>query len=315
MRAVEISQPGGPEVLKPVDAPGAGAEGERDPDQGRRRGRQPPGRAAAQRPLPGAARRVGPAGARGRGRSGCARVLQQESMETGDKVCALVHGGGYAEYCAAPEVTRRCRCRRAWSLAEAASLPETFFTVWGNVYDRGRLAPGESLLVQGGTSGIGVTRDPDGHGDRQPRVRHRRLGREGAPPACASAPRRRSTTRRRTSPPKCKRRHRRQGRQRDPRHGRRRLRAEGAEVPRRRRPAGVHRLPARPRRPSSTSTRSCAGASRSPARRCVRGRSSSRAPSRKQPAREDLAAHRGGQDQARRSTGPSRSARPPRPIA
>jgi NADPH2:quinone reductase len=74
----------------------------------------------------------------------------------GDKVCALVHGGGYAEYCTAPEV-QALPVPKGLSLVEAASLPETFFTVWGNVYERGRLAPGESLLVQGGSSGIGVT--------------------------------------------------------------------------------------------------------------------------------------------------------------
>jgi NADPH2:quinone reductase len=74
----------------------------------------------------------------------------------GDKVCALVNGGGYADYCVVPE-TQALPVPRGLSMAEAASLPETFFTVWGNVYDRGRLAPGESLLVQGGTSGIGVT--------------------------------------------------------------------------------------------------------------------------------------------------------------
>jgi len=78
------------------------------------------------------------------------------TYKPGDKVCALVHGGGYAEYCVAPEVTA-LPVPKGWSLTEAASLPETFFTVWGNVYDRARLAPGESLLVQGGTSGIGVS--------------------------------------------------------------------------------------------------------------------------------------------------------------
>jgi NADPH2:quinone reductase len=74
----------------------------------------------------------------------------------GDKVCALVHGGGYAEYCVAPEV-QALPVPRGLSMTEAASLPETFFTVWGNVYDRAKLAPGESLLVQGGSSGIGVS--------------------------------------------------------------------------------------------------------------------------------------------------------------
>src|SRR5205085_10404272 len=79
-----------------------------------------------------------------------------KAFKSGDKVCALVHGGGYAEYCVAPEVTA-LPVPKGWTLTEAASLPETFFTVWGNVYDRARLAPGESLLVQGGTSGIGVS--------------------------------------------------------------------------------------------------------------------------------------------------------------
>lgn len=78
------------------------------------------------------------------------------SPTVGDSVCALVTGGGYAEFCVAPAV--QCLPVPAGlSLIEAASLPETFFTVWSNVFDRGRLAPGESLLVQGGSSGIGVT--------------------------------------------------------------------------------------------------------------------------------------------------------------
>jgi NADPH2:quinone reductase len=76
--------------------------------------------------------------------------------KVGDKVCALVHGGGYAEYCVAPEV-QTLPIPKGLSALEAASLPETFFTVYSNVYDRARLAPGESLLVQGGSSGIGVT--------------------------------------------------------------------------------------------------------------------------------------------------------------
>src|SRR3954469_7754552 len=81
---------------------------------------------------------------------------QVKKWKVGDKVCALANGGGYAEYCAVPEL-QALPIPRGLSMAEAASLPETFFPVWGNVYDRGRLAPGESLLVQGGTSGIGVT--------------------------------------------------------------------------------------------------------------------------------------------------------------
>jgi NADPH2:quinone reductase len=79
-----------------------------------------------------------------------------KQFKPGDQACALVHGGGYAEYCVAPEV-QALPIPRGLTPVQAASLPETFFTVWSNVYDRGRLASGETLLVQGGTSGIGVT--------------------------------------------------------------------------------------------------------------------------------------------------------------
>jgi NADPH2:quinone reductase len=82
--------------------------------------------------------------------------LSGTGFAKGDMVCALVQGGGYAEYCAAP--VRQCLpVPKGLSAVEAASLPETFFTVWSNVFDRAQLAPGETLLVQGGTSGIGVT--------------------------------------------------------------------------------------------------------------------------------------------------------------
>src|SRR3954454_2248058 len=74
----------------------------------------------------------------------------------GDAVCALVPGGGYAEYCVAP-APQCLPVPQGLSLVEAAGLPETFFTVWSNVFDRGRLKPGESFLVHGGSSGIGVT--------------------------------------------------------------------------------------------------------------------------------------------------------------
>jgi len=79
-----------------------------------------------------------------------------KQWKRGDKVCALANGGGYAEFCAVPEA-QALPIPKNLSMAEAASLPETCFTVWGNVYDRGKLATGESLLVQGGSSGIGVT--------------------------------------------------------------------------------------------------------------------------------------------------------------
>ena len=154
MRAVEISQPGGPEVLRPVDRPKpapkpdeilikVAAAGVNRPDVLQRSGNYavPPGASD----LPGleVAGEVAALGA------------SVKTFKPGDKVCALVHGGGYAEFCVAPAV-QALPVPKGLSLAEAASLPETFFTVWANVYDRGRLSPGESLLVQGGTSGIGV---------------------------------------------------------------------------------------------------------------------------------------------------------------
>jgi len=79
-----------------------------------------------------------------------------KTFRLGEKVCALVHGGGYAEYCVAPEV-QALPLPKGLTPVQAASLPETFFTVWANVYERAKLAPGETLLVQGGSSGIGVT--------------------------------------------------------------------------------------------------------------------------------------------------------------
>jgi NADPH2:quinone reductase len=88
--------------------------------------------------------------------SGDAAALSSAGLAPGDRVCALVSGGGYAEYCVAP-VAQCLPVPAGLDDAEAASLPETFFTVWTNVFDRGRLAAGETLLVQGGTSGIGVT--------------------------------------------------------------------------------------------------------------------------------------------------------------
>jgi NADPH2:quinone reductase len=81
--------------------------------------------------------------------------LRDSRFKKGDLVCALVQGGGYAEYCTAP-IEQCLPVPAGLSPLEAASLPETYFTVWSNVFDRGRLGPGESLLVQGGASGIGV---------------------------------------------------------------------------------------------------------------------------------------------------------------
>jgi len=187
MRAVEVSAPGGPEVLKPVErpvpAPKAGeilikvaAAGVNRPDVLQRMGLYAVPPDASDLPgleVAGQIVSVGPS---------------VKEFRVGENVCALVHGGGYAEYCIAPEATA-LPIPKGLSAVEAASLPETFFTVWGNVYDRAKLAPGESLLVQGGSSGIGVTAIQMAAA----------LGnRKRSPPACASARRRHSTTRRRT---------------------------------------------------------------------------------------------------------------------
>jgi NADPH2:quinone reductase len=155
MRAVEITKPGPPEVLRPADRPKpvpkpheilikVAAAGVNRPDVLQRTGNYPVPPDASDLPgleVSGVVESIG---------------NSVKLWKPGDKVCALAHGGGYAEYCTAPEV-QALPVPRGLSLVEAASLPETFFTVWGNVYDRGRLAPGESLLVQGGSSGIGVT--------------------------------------------------------------------------------------------------------------------------------------------------------------
>ncbi|HEX7545731.1 MAG TPA: NAD(P)H-quinone oxidoreductase [Gemmatimonadaceae bacterium] len=155
MRAIEISVAGGPEVLRIADrpAPLAGAHevliqvaaaGVNRPDVAQRKGLYPPPAGASD--IPGL-EIAGTVVALGEGVT---------SLSLGDAVCALVTGGGYAELCVAPAV--QCLpVPRGLTLTEAASLPETFFTVWSNVFDRGRLARGESLLVQGGSSGIGVT--------------------------------------------------------------------------------------------------------------------------------------------------------------
>jgi NADPH2:quinone reductase len=155
MRAVEIAKPGGPEVLTPVaravPSPRVGeilvkvaAAGVNRPDVLQRMGNYAPPPDASD--LPGL-EIAGTVAACGEGVS---------QWKPGEPICALTHGGGYAEYCAVPAV-QALPIPKGLSEIEAASLPETFFTVWNNVYDRGKLAPGESLLVQGGSSGIGVT--------------------------------------------------------------------------------------------------------------------------------------------------------------
>ncbi len=155
MTAIEISQPGGPDVLKPATiptpAPGAGevlikvaAAGVNRPDVLQRMGAYPPPPGASE--IPGL-EIAGEVVALGEGVS---------LWKAGDKVCALVAGGGYAEYCSVHE-TNALPVPDGLSMAEAAGIPETFFTVWTNVFERGALKPGESLLVHGGSSGIGTT--------------------------------------------------------------------------------------------------------------------------------------------------------------
>ena len=158
MKAIEITSYGTPEVLKPTQrgdpVAGAGellirvaASGVNRPDVLQRKGHYPVPPGASD--LPG----LEVAGAIV---SGDAAAMAAAGLKVGDRVCALIAGGGYAELCVAP-VGQCLPVPAGLSDVEAASLPETFFTVWSNVFDRGRLQPGETLLVQGGTSGIGVT--------------------------------------------------------------------------------------------------------------------------------------------------------------
>ncbi len=157
MTAIQIVEPGGPEVLQPATVPlpepGEGqlliaveAAGVNRPDVLQRKGAYAPPPDAS--PLPGL-EVAGTVAALGPG-------AEDAGWKVGDQVCALTPGGGYAEYC----VTYAAHCLpipKGLSLTEAAALPETYFTVWTNVFDRGRLQEGESFLVHGGSSGIGTT--------------------------------------------------------------------------------------------------------------------------------------------------------------
>jgi len=155
MRAVEISTPGGPDALvmadrpKPAPMPGevlikVAAAGVNRPDVMQRLGNYPP--PAGITDIPGL-EVAGTIEAVGDGVT---------AWKAGDRVCALVAGGGYAEYCVAP-APQCLPVPRGMDFIHAAAIPETYFTVWTNVFERGRLQPGESLLVHGGSSGIGTT--------------------------------------------------------------------------------------------------------------------------------------------------------------
>ena len=166
MRVIEISAFGGPEVLRlaerpdPVPGPGqvlidVAAAGVNRPDLMQRQGHYPPPPGESDIPgleVAGTIAALGPADEDGR----APHSASGREWSVGDEVCALVAGGGYAERCVAPGV--QCLpVPRGVSPTAAAAIPETYFTVWTNVFERGRLATGEWLLVHGGTSGIGTT--------------------------------------------------------------------------------------------------------------------------------------------------------------
>jgi NADPH2:quinone reductase len=158
MHIVEITTHGAPDVLRvgqrPVPQAGKGellirvsASGVNRPDVLQRKGHYP---------VPAGASDVPGLEVAGVIESGDAAAMAVAGLHVGDRVCALVAGGGYAQYCVAP-VAQCLPVPKGWSDVEAASLPETCFTVWSNVFDRAHLQKGETLLVQGGSSGIGVT--------------------------------------------------------------------------------------------------------------------------------------------------------------
>jgi putative PIG3 family NAD(P)H quinone oxidoreductase len=154
MRAIEIAGPGGPDVLRPVTRPvptprngevlvRVTAAGVNRPDIMQRMGKYPPPPGASD--IPGL--EISGEIVTGPGTG---------PLRAGQRICALVTGGGYAEYCAVP--AEQClRIPDAVPERHAAAIPETFFTVWTNLFDRGRLQAGERVLIHGGTSGIGTT--------------------------------------------------------------------------------------------------------------------------------------------------------------
>ncbi len=155
MRVIEISTPGPPEVLVPAERPdpvaghgelliAVAAAGVNRPDVLQRRGHYSPPPGASDIPGLEVAGTVEAVGA------------NVEGWRIGDRVCALVSGGGYATKCVAP-AAQCLPVPKGMELVNAAAVPETFFTVWTNVFERGRLAAGETALFHGGTSGIGTT--------------------------------------------------------------------------------------------------------------------------------------------------------------
>jgi NADPH:quinone reductase len=155
MTFIDMAKPGGPEVLRPVSGPlpepradevliRVAAAGVNRPDVAQRKGVYPPPASASPilgLEVAGTVVAVGPSA---------------ERWQEGDQVCALTNGGGYAEYCVAP-AAQCLPVPAGYDAVRAGALPETFFTVWANLFQAGRLAAGESVLVHGGSSGIGVT--------------------------------------------------------------------------------------------------------------------------------------------------------------
>ena len=240
MTAVEIASPGGPEVLRPVARPtphpgprevliAVAAAGVNRPDLLQRQGKYAPPPGASDIPGLEVAGHV------------VARGKDVDEWREGDPVCALVAGGGYAEYCAAP-VPQCLPVPKGLDLVQAAALPETVFTVWTNVFERGRLSAGETLLVHGGASGIGTTaiqiarargvRVLATAGTPDKCARLRAVGRRARHRLCARGLR---VGRRRADV--------REGRRRHPGHGRRRLPAPQPRLPGRGGAARADRVP------------------------------------------------------------------------
>ena len=154
MTYIEVAQPGGPDVLRPATAPvprpregevliRVAAAGVNRPDVAQREGKYPP--------PPGASPHLGLEVA-----GEVVAVGPGVSIQMGAQMCGLANGGGYAEYCVVP-ATQCLPWPKGYDAVRAAALPETFFTVWANLFDIGRLSEGESVLVHGGSSGIGTT--------------------------------------------------------------------------------------------------------------------------------------------------------------
>ncbi len=157
MTFIMADGPGGPDVLKPAHGPTPKPAADEVLIRVQAAGVNRPDVAQRQGPLSAAARRQPGArpGGRRRGRGGRRRGAR--TTRSGDRVCALTNGGGYAEYCVGTAAADACRGRTATTRSAPPALPETYFTVWANLFMLGRLARGESALVHGGTSGIGVT--------------------------------------------------------------------------------------------------------------------------------------------------------------